>query len=123
MLRRFTLVFAALAVTAGAALADPASDKAGWESALERAIMAKTDYPQWSQLFHTEGVAFVHFVVDRKGNVSGVRIVRSSGSLVLDGHSIRAVYAAAPLPGPPADVEGDRFDFTMPIRYRLSNGN
>jgi periplasmic protein TonB len=62
----------------------------------------------------------VHFVVDRQGNVSGVRIVHSSGSSVLDGHSIRAVWAAVPLPPPPDDVEGRTFDFTLPFRYCLA---
>jgi hypothetical protein len=48
---RELLLILALAIAmafAGAAFADPASDKAGWEHELSRAVMAKVDYPKWS---------------------------------------------------------------------------
>ena len=116
---RFLLSLCLVTVAAGAVSADPQSDMAGWENALYRALMARTAYPSLYQALHLEGVAMVSFVVDRQGQVTGVRIVKSSGSVLLDGRSIRTVYAAQPLPAPPADVAGETFSFTVPMRYRL----
>jgi TonB family protein len=95
--------------------------QANWTLALVDHLRARTSYPELARLFRSEGAVRVHFVLDRKGAVSDVRVVQSSGSLLLDGRSVQLVYAAQPFPLPPAELAGDQFEFIVPLRYRLVN--
>jgi periplasmic protein TonB len=98
-----------------------ASAQANWTAALVAHIRAQTGYPALARALGSEGEVQLYFVVDRKGAVDDVRISRSSGSLLLDGRSLRLLYAAQPFPLPPDELAGDRFPFTLPIPYRLQH--
>ena len=52
----------------------------------------------------SKGVAQLAFSVDRRGGVHHARIVRSSGSSVLDRATLALVGARAPLPPPPPEI-------------------
>jgi protein TonB len=54
------------------------------------------------------------FSVDRGGGVHSARIVRSSGSSVLDNETLSLVQRAQPLPPPPPEQSGV---VNVPIRY------
>jgi TonB family protein len=97
-----------------------ASAQANWIAALVAHIRAQTSYPELARLFGSEGVVQVHFVIDRKGELHGARVLRSSGSLLLDGRSVRLLYEAQPFPPPPDELVGENFEFTVPPRYRLN---
>jgi periplasmic protein TonB len=116
-LRRIFLTFVAVLAVASTAFADTKQD---WELALVTHLKAKVDYPKMAQLFNWVGITFVTFVLNRKGDVLGVRIAKPSGSRLLDGHTIRLVYGAQPFPAAPTEVKGDKFSFTVPIHYSLT---
>jgi TonB family protein len=92
-----------------------------WGLALREHMRTQTDYPALAQLFRSEGVVQLHFAIDRQGAVRDARIVRSSGSRLLDDRTMRLLYQAQPFPPPPDELAGDSFEFTIPIRYCLEN--
>jgi len=46
-------------------------------------------------------------VIDRAGNLDGVRISKSSGTDLIDQAVLKMVHDAAPFPPPPSDIPGD----------------
>jgi protein TonB len=66
-----------------------------------------------------EGVALVHFVVDRAGNVSSVTLVRSSGHPDLDREATAWVMRAQPVPPPPPEIAQNRIELAIPMRFAL----
>jgi len=64
-----------------------------------------------------QGIAQLAFSVDRQGGVHNARIVRSSGSSVLDHETLALVQRAQPLPPPPPEVSGAQIPIVVPIRY------
>jgi len=51
--------------------------------------------------------------------VHNARIVRSSGSSLLDEATLQLVERAAPLPPPPAEIAGAQIAIAVPIRYSI----
>ena len=48
--------------------------------------------------------ANVYFKIDNNGNVSGVRINKSSGNSAFDNFCINTIISSSPLPPPPKDI-------------------
>lgn len=63
------------------------------------------------------GEAQVRFTVSRSGSVNGIRIVRSSGSPVLDEAAVATVRRAAPFPEIPAAAGRSSWAFTIPLAF------
>ena len=76
-------------------------------------------YPPAALARREHGVVYVAFSLDRQGRVTASRIVRSSGSKVLDDDALDLVRRVQPFPPPPPDVAGERIDLTQPVRYVL----
>jgi protein TonB len=66
-----------------------------------------------------QGVAQLAFSVDRHGGVHDARIVRSSGSELLDRETLAMVQRAQPLPPPPPELPGTQIAIVVPIRYNI----
>ena len=64
-----------------------------------------------------QGVVSLAFTIDRHGKVVSSRIVKSSGSAVLDAEALDLIKRAAPLPPPPADIADSELSFVVPIRF------
>ena len=64
-----------------------------------------------------QGVVSLAFTIDRHGGVMSSRIVKSSGSTVLDAEALDLIKRAALLPPPPADVADSELSFVVPIRF------
>jgi protein TonB len=64
-------------------------------------------------------VAQLAFTVDRSGGVHNARIVRSSGSSLLDRATLDLIARAQPLPAPPPDIHGSQIAIVVPINYNL----
>jgi protein TonB len=89
-----------------------------WTSQLVARLERYKRYPVAAQARGEHGVAQLAFSVDRNGRVHNARIVRSSGSALLDRATLALVRRAQPLPPPPAAVPGARIPVVVPIRYR-----
>lgn len=78
---------------------------------LRRAIR----YPAEARRKRLRGEALVTFVVSRNGSARSIRVVRSSGSAILDKAALATVRRAAPFP--PIPDNRSRWKFTVPIAF------
>jgi len=90
-----------------------------WKSQLVAQLERNKRYPSEAQSRGEQGTAQLAFSVDRSGGVHNARIVRSSGSSVLDQATLAMVARAAPLPRPPPEVAGSQIPISVPIRYNV----
>jgi periplasmic protein TonB len=104
----------AVAPMAGAGSHNPDA-MPNWKSQLVAQIERHKRYPADAR--GESGIAQVAFSVDRGGRVHNSRIVRSSGSSVLDHDALTWIERSQPLPPPPADVAGALIPITVPLRY------
>jgi periplasmic protein TonB len=69
---------------------------------IQRSIYANWQYPELALHYGLHGRVIVEFTILENGRVEGIRLVRSSGSILLDDEALRAIKAAAPFsPIPP----------------------
>ena len=90
-----------------------------WKSQLVARLERYKRYPSQAQSRDEQGVAQLAFSVDRSGGVHNARIVRSSGSSLLDRETLALVERAAPLPPPPPEISGAQIAIVVPIRYNM----
>ena len=90
-----------------------------WKSRLVAQIDRSKRYPAEAQSRGEQGVAQVAFSVDRGGGVHNARVVRSSGSSILDRDALAWLDRAQPLPPPPAEMMGAQIPLSVPLRYNL----
>jgi protein TonB len=90
-----------------------------WKSQLVARLERYKQYPSQAQSRGEQGVAQLAFSVDRGGGVHHARIVRSSGSGLLDEATLALVERAAPLPPPPPEISGAQIAIVVPIRYNI----
>lgn len=92
---------------------------ASWKTRLVAQLERYKRFPAEAQARGEQGVSQIAFSIDRAGGVHNPRIVRSSGSNLLDRATMNLVQRAQPLPPPPADVPGSRIAIVVPIRYHI----
>jgi protein TonB len=90
-----------------------------WKSRLIAQIIRHKHYPPEAMSRGDQGSVRVSFSVDRQGSVHRARIVRSSGSQLLDRDALAWLQRSQPLPPPPPSVSGTSFSFEVPLRYTL----
>lgn len=88
-----------------------------WQGLLLGHLEKYRRYPRLAERRREEGVAYVRFSVDRKGNASNIRIGRSSGHAELDEATLATVQRATPVPAPPPDVAGDPVEVMVPVEF------
>jgi protein TonB len=103
----------AAAPSAGANSRNPEALR-NWQSELAARLERHKRYP--AEARGASGTALLAFSVDHGGGVHNARIVRSSGSSVLDSETLSLVQRAQPLPPPPPDQSGL---VNVPIRYNM----
>jgi protein TonB len=81
---------------------------------IKKIIEGRLVYPKKARREGLTGKAFVSFVVLEDGQVSGIKILRSTGYEILDLNLIETIKGAAPFPKPPIKAE-----LRMPITYSL----
>jgi periplasmic protein TonB len=59
----------------------------------------------------------VAFTIDRSGRVLSARLIRSSGSAVLDQEAVSLARRASPVPPPPPNIGGGTIVVTVPVRF------
>lgn len=63
------------------------------------------------------GTSSVAFTIDRAGRVLSARLIRSSGSNVLDQEAAALPRRASPVPPPPTNIPGGTVLLTVPVRF------
>ena len=104
-------------VTAPSPSAAVSSATVSWQQSLVARLAKLQRYPM--QARGVQGVASVAFTIDRQGKVVSSKIVKSSGSAVLDAEALAMVKRAAPLPAPPPDIADADLTFVVPIRFTV----
>jgi TonB family protein len=88
-----------------------------WQQALVARVARFQRYP--AQAKGATGVVNLSFSIDRQGHVLNGRVIKSSGSAVLDTEALSLLTRAAPLPPPPAAAPDSDLTFVLPIRFVL----
>ncbi|MCL2715445.1 MAG: TonB family protein [Alphaproteobacteria bacterium] len=63
----------------------------------------------------------VHLVLNRRGNVISVEVVKSSGEPAFDEAALAMVRRSDPVPAPPVSFTQDEYSFNLPVVFRPSN--
>ena len=102
-------------VTAPSPPASVPSAAANWQQSLVERLARFQRYP--AQARGVEGVVSVAFSIDRQGKLVSSRIVKSSGSALLDAEALDLIKRAVPLPPPPAEIADSQLSLVVPIRF------
>jgi protein TonB len=82
-------------------------------------LYAHKTYPRRSRMRREEGLVQVRFVLDRQGVLLEGAITRRSGYEALDEEARAMMQRSSPYPRAPADLAGDRIEFSAPIEFAL----
>lgn len=82
-------------------------------------LYAHKIYPRRARMLREEGRVQVRFVIDRTGMLLEGAIVQGSGNSVLDDEAEAMLRRASPYPSAPAELPGERIEFTAPIIFTL----
>ena len=88
-----------------------------WMRAVTDRVRQFFYYPPDALSARIFGVAMVHFVVRRNGQIDRLAIARSSGNEGLDKAAIDILQKAQPLPPIPDRMHTDRVDGTLPVNF------
>jgi periplasmic protein TonB len=90
-----------------------------WKGQIVAAIERSKRYPSEAEARREQGTPSVSFSIDRQGKLLSSRLASASGTAALDDEALATIKRAQPFPPAPADIIGTRFDFTVPIRFRV----
>lgn len=76
---------------------------------LGRAISARLVYPRAAVDFNLKGTAYIGFTLHPNGELTGIRVMQSSGADILDEAALRGIQAISPLGGANQYVPKERF--------------
>ena len=103
-----------LRVTAGGE--DNISDYRG---RVREKLVSNKFYPNMAKRFRFEGVVTFAFTLSRDGQVSGLRVLKSSGHALLDKAALRTVELSVPFENFPPLITAQTLDFQFPISFTL----
>ncbi len=63
------------------------------------------------------GTSSIAFTIDRSGRVLSARLIRSSGSAMLDQEAVALARRASPVPAPPPNIGGGSIVLSVPVRF------
>lgn len=89
-----------------------------WEGRVLARIAKYRRYPASARNAHEQGVAFIHFRMNRAGHVLTVTLARSSGYPDLDQAALDTLRRADPLPPIPAD-RSDELELSVPVEFYI----
>jgi len=93
--------------------------EANYYAVLSAWLEQHKEYPWRAQRRHSEGVAYLQFVVGQDGKVLRYQIKRSSGHALLDEAVERMIQKADPLPPIPPDLGKDHLEIVVPVEFFL----
>jgi periplasmic protein TonB len=83
-------------------------------SYIEKRIASKLTYPDMARELNQQGTLFLSFTIMENGSVDDVKVIKSSGSRLLDDNAVITIKESAPYPKPPFPAE-----IHIPIAYNL----
>ena len=98
---------------------EAAQRKLTWQNSLMLKLNESKRYPSQARRYRQEGVVYLRFTMDRKGNVLAKRIEQSAGYPLLDEETLALIERAQPLPKPPTEMEGVSLEFVVPVEFFL----
>ena len=72
---------------------------------IKQLILSRWEYPELALRYGLEGRLSVEFTIGASGQLERLRVLRSSGSHILDEEALRAIQAAAPFPPIPRWIQ------------------
>ena len=87
---------------------------------IKQALMAQWHYPEAARDNLMEGRTLLLFTLSREGTLQDLRLISSSGYMILDSEAMRAVKAAAPFPAFRGSVTVATLHIKPNFDYRLT---
>lgn len=76
-----------------------------YQDMIKQKIEEVRRYPLWAKTQGIEGAVYLSFVVLSDGASQGIKIIRSSGSKILDEEAMFSIKRASPFPPIPKEIE------------------
>ncbi len=92
-----------------------------YSSRLGRAIAKHKSYPKIAQRRGWQGTVLLDIKIDSSGKVLSAVVSKSSGHKSLDKQALKMVEKASPFPTPPTILQGDSFNISVPVAFKLAN--
>ena len=93
-----------------------------YQDMVKRKIEEVREYPIWARRQKVEGEVYLRFIVLKCGSASGIKIVNSSGSEVLDRDAVDTIKRAEPFPAIPEKINVSQIQMELTIVYALQGG-
>jgi len=90
-----------------------------WNVSIAKQIERHKGYPPSALPRRETGVTQVFFAIDREGRLLDSHVIRSSGHKALDQEALDTLQRAQPFPKPPEGLAGERFEFTVPVKFSV----
>jgi protein TonB len=87
---------------------------------IRQSIESEWQYPEMALRYGLQGKLALEFTILGNGQLEGLRLIRSSGSSLLDDEAIRAIKAAAPFPPIPPWIRPNPLRISATMEYRDS---
>jgi periplasmic protein TonB len=87
-----------------------------WKIQVYARINQNKVYPPSAEAKNEGGIVHLRFSLDRQGQLTGSRIIRSSGYKTLDNEALDLLRRAEPFPPPPAELAVP-IHLTVPVNY------
>ena len=84
---------------------------------IKMAIEQNWEYPELALRYGLQGRLSLEFAIGANGQLEQLRIIRSSGSQLLDDEALRAIRAAAPFPPIPSWIKGGPVTISASMEY------
>jgi protein TonB len=84
---------------------------------IKQLIESHWEYPEVALRYGLQGRLALQFMIGANGQLEQLRLVRSSGSQVLDEEAVRAIKAAAPFPPIPAWIKPNPLFISASMEY------
>jgi TonB family protein len=86
-------------------------------------IESEWQYPDAALRYGLQGKLTLEFTIQSNGQLESLKLVRSSGSSLLDEEALRAIKAAAPFPPIPPWIKPNPLPISASMEYRDSRLN
>jgi protein TonB len=87
---------------------------------IRQSIETEWQYPEIALRYGLQGKLALEFTILGNGQLEGLRLIRSSGSSLLDDEAMRAIKAAAPFPPIPPWIKPNPLRISATMEYRDS---